>query len=158
MSLSILAATVALFAPLDGEVPIVFTTETGAEVQAYRGTLEVPEHRADAASRMITLSYVRFPATTAAPGDPIVYLAGGPGGSGSRTAAGRRFPLFMAMRAHGDVIGFVMRDESKLKHAGHAAALLAQSLVQFGLHLLGRSLEMQLVFDGGDFLERLLHG
>ena len=95
--------------PGPGETAIEFTAESGETVAAYRGALEVPEHRANPAGRMITLSYVRFPATTDTPGDPIVYLAGGPGGSGSGTAAGRRFPLFMAMREHGDVIAFDQR-------------------------------------------------
>ena len=95
--------------PHPGETAIEFTAESGETVAAYRGALEVPEHRTNPESRMITLSYVRFPATTQTPGDPIVYLAGGPGGSGSGTAAGRRFPLFMAMRQHGDVIAFDQR-------------------------------------------------
>lgn len=95
--------------PHPGETAIEFTAESGETVEAYRGALEVPEHRANPESRMITLSYVRFPATADTPGDPIIYLAGGPGGSGSGTAAGRRFPLFMAMRAHGDVIAFDQR-------------------------------------------------
>lgn len=105
---AILSASLAA-QPQPGETAIEFTAESGESVAAYRGALEVPEHRADPASRMITLSYVRFPATTPTPGDPVVYLAGGPGGSGSGTAAGRRFPLFMAMREHGDVIAFDQR-------------------------------------------------
>ncbi len=95
--------------PHAGETAIEFTAESGETVAAYRGALEVPEHRANPESRRITLSYVRFPAMTGTLGDPIVYLAGGPGGSGSGTAAGRRFPLFMAMRQHGDVIAFDQR-------------------------------------------------
>ena len=95
--------------PLPGEAAITFTAESGDEVAAYRGELQVREHRAASDSRMIELSYVRFPATTETPGDPIVYLAGGPGGSGSGAAEGRRFELFMAMRAHGDVIAFDQR-------------------------------------------------
>jgi pimeloyl-ACP methyl ester carboxylesterase len=105
---AILAASIAAL-PGPGETPIEFSAESGETVAAYRGVLEVSEHRADPASRMITLSYVRFPATTDTPGDPIVYLSGGPGGSGSGTATGRRFPLFMAMRQHGDVIAFDQR-------------------------------------------------
>ena len=94
------AALMAQTAP--GETAITFTAESGEQVEAYRGAFEVAEHRADPESRTITLSYVRFPATADAPGDPIVYLAGGPGGSGSGTARGRRFALFQAMRAHGE--------------------------------------------------------
>ena len=91
------------------EEPITFEASSGNTVDAFRGTLTVPENRADPGSRTITLSYIRFPATTDAPGSPIIYLAGGPGGSGSGTAAGPRFPLFMAMRRHGDVIAFDQR-------------------------------------------------
>lgn len=91
------------------ETPFTFTAESGETTGALRGDLQVSEDWSDPDSRMITLSYVRFPATTDNPGDPIIYLAGGPGGSGSGTAQGRRFPLFMAMRAHGDVIAFDQR-------------------------------------------------
>lgn len=69
----------------------------------------VRENRSDPASQTLTLSNVRFPATGENPGAPIVYLAGGPGGSGAATAKGRRFPLFMAMREFGDVIAFDQR-------------------------------------------------
>jgi pimeloyl-ACP methyl ester carboxylesterase len=60
-------------------------------------------------SRMIDIHYLRFPATGARPGAPIVYLAGGPGGSGVGAASGERFPMFMAMRQHGDVIAYEQR-------------------------------------------------
>lgn len=93
----------------EGEAAFTFTAQSGDNVEAFRGELQVPENRADPDSRMITLSYVRFPATGETSGPPIVYLAGGPGGSGSGTARGRRFPLFMAMRQHADVIAFDQR-------------------------------------------------
>lgn len=91
------------------ETAIVFAAQSGDTADAFRGEFQVPENRADPDSRMITISYVRYPATGDASGPPIVYLAGGPGGSGSGTAQGRRFPLFMAMRQHGDVIAFDQR-------------------------------------------------
>jgi pimeloyl-ACP methyl ester carboxylesterase len=91
------------------EEPVRFEAEGGETVDAFHGTLTVPENRADPAAREITLHYIRFPATTDRPGAPIVYLAGGPGGSGIETAKGRRFPLFMAMRAFGDVIALDQR-------------------------------------------------
>ncbi len=93
----------------DGETAIVFEAQSGESVSAFQGSFQVPEYRADPDSRMITLGYIRFPATTPTPGSPIVYLAGGPGGSGTGTAEHRRFPLFMAMRQHGDVIAFDQR-------------------------------------------------
>lgn len=92
-----------------GEQPVTFTPAAGEAVQALRGQFSVPSnwHRPDGAH--LQLAYVRFPATGANPGSPIVYLAGGPGGSGIDTARGPRFPLFMAMREFGDVIAFDQR-------------------------------------------------
>lgn len=95
--------------PRAGETPIVFETNSGDRVDAYSGTLQVKENHDDPSSRMLTLHYVRFPANGEAPGSPIVYLAGGPGGSGIATAKWRRFPLFMAMREFGDVIALDQR-------------------------------------------------
>jgi pimeloyl-ACP methyl ester carboxylesterase len=91
------------------EEAIAFEARSGETVEAYRGSLSVPMNRSDPASVMIELAYVRFPATTDTPGNPIIYLSGGPGGSGIGTAKGERFPLFMAMRQHGDVIAFDQR-------------------------------------------------
>lgn len=92
-----------------GEEAITFEARSGEAVEAYRGSLSVPMNRSDPDSAMIKLAYVRFPATTDTPGHPIIYLSGGPGGSGIGTATGERFPLFMAMRQHGDVIAFDQR-------------------------------------------------
>ena len=88
------------------EAPVTFEAASGESVDAFEGAFSVPENRANPQSRMLTLRYVRFPATGDASGTPIVYLAGGPGGSGIQTAKGRRFPLFMDMREFGDVIAF----------------------------------------------------
>ncbi|ATQ44896.1 alpha/beta fold hydrolase [Caulobacter mirabilis] len=92
-----------------GTEPIRFKGPNDQTVDAERGSFEVPEDRRDPASRRIKLSYVRFRSTAARPGPPIVYLAGGPGGSGSRTASGPRFPIFMALREVADVIAFDQR-------------------------------------------------
>lgn len=97
----------------DGEKAITFTSESGDEVAAFEGTFTVPENRDDPESRPLTLTYLRFPATEEKNGPPIVYLAGGPGGSGIDAAGGRRFPLFMAMREFGDVIAFDQRGTGK---------------------------------------------
>jgi len=91
------------------ETPIMFETRSGESVAAFEGSFIVPENRTNAASRMLTLKYVRFPATADVDGPPIIYLAGGPGGSGIQTAKRQRFPLFMSMRAFGDVIAFDQR-------------------------------------------------
>jgi len=92
-----------------GETAIAFVSESGDTVDAFEGHLFVPENRNDTDSREITLKYVRFPATGDTPGAPIIYLSGGPGGSGIQAAKYQRFPLFMAMREFGDVIAFDQR-------------------------------------------------
>ena len=89
---------------------IEFESEDGQVVDAELGRIEVPARHDDPDDdNRLTLSFVRFPATTANPGPPIVYLAGGPGGSGIRTAKGRRFSLFMDLRQFGDVIALDQR-------------------------------------------------
>ena len=86
-----------------------FTANDGTIVNAERGVVEVPEHRGQPDSGTISLTFVRFPSTSSSPGDLVVYLAGGPGGSGVETAKGARFPLFMAMREVADVIALDQR-------------------------------------------------
>jgi pimeloyl-ACP methyl ester carboxylesterase len=90
-------------------IPYEFKPRNGDPVPAEQGTFTVPERRADPASRRIKLTFVRFPASGTSKGPPIIYLAGGPGGSGIGTARGPRFPIFMAMREFGDVIAFDQR-------------------------------------------------
>ena len=92
-----------------GEELITFEANSGETTSAYAGTFSVPEYRGDLSSKSISLRYVRFPSTAEKPGHPIVYLSGGPGGSGISTAKWRRFPLFLAMTAHADVIALDQR-------------------------------------------------
>src|SRR5262245_1842926 len=87
----------------------VFEAGGGAKVDAELGRLTVPENRRNPRSRLIEVAFVRFKSTAQNPGPPIIYLAGGPGGSGIATARGSRFPLFMAMREIGDVIAIDQR-------------------------------------------------
>ena len=89
--------------------PYVFTAQNGTKVDAEKGTFEVPENRRDPNSRRIKISFVRFKSTSATPGDPIVYLAGGPGGPGTLSLMGGRFPLTMALREVADVIAYDQR-------------------------------------------------
>jgi len=89
--------------------PFRYKSGDGQEVDAERGYFEVPEDRRIPGSRRIRIGYVRFASTAKNPGPPIIYLAGGPGGSGVRTAMGPRFPIFMALRAVADVIALDQR-------------------------------------------------
>ena len=91
------------------EKAIIFKTNDGQEADAFEGFIMVAENRNNAKSRKIRINYVRFPAADTTTGSPIIYLAGGPGGSGIGTAKWRRFPLFLAFREHSDVIALDQR-------------------------------------------------
>ena len=91
------------------EEPYLFESNGGVSTDALRGSFTVKENRSDPNSRDITLQYVKFPTTNPNPGSPIVYLAGGPGGSGVGTARRQRYPLFQALREVADVIAFDQR-------------------------------------------------
>jgi pimeloyl-ACP methyl ester carboxylesterase len=82
---------------------------SGQRLTVDFGTLRVPENRDNPASRTLELRFVRLKSTSPNPGSPIVYLAGGPGGSGIGTARGNRARLFLAMRQIADVIAFDQR-------------------------------------------------
>jgi pimeloyl-ACP methyl ester carboxylesterase len=109
LTLSAGAAFAAPPAPALTLEPYVFTARDGTKIDAEKGTFEVPENRSDPASRKIKISFVRFKATSPAPGDPVVYLAGGPGAPGTLSLTGGRFPLAMALRQVGDVIAYDQR-------------------------------------------------
>jgi pimeloyl-ACP methyl ester carboxylesterase len=101
------------------EKAIIFKTMDNKTTDAFEGYIEVPENRNKTNSRLIPVKYVRFPATGNKSGSPIVYLSGGPGGSGIDTAKypNFRFPLFMAMREFGDVIALDQRGTGSSKTA-----------------------------------------
>jgi prolyl oligopeptidase len=88
--------------------PYLFRSASGS-VEAELGRLSLPESRRTATSRNIELAFVRFPSTAKKPGPPIVFLAGGPGGSGIEAAKGPLFALFQSLRAVGDVIALDQR-------------------------------------------------
>ncbi|MEW5918432.1 MAG: alpha/beta hydrolase [Gemmatimonadota bacterium] len=89
--------------------PEQFQPNFSAAVLAELGEFAVPENRAKRSGRSITLRFVRFASRNPKPGPPIVYLAGGPGGSGTAAAAGPRWPIFDALREVADVIAFDQR-------------------------------------------------
>jgi pimeloyl-ACP methyl ester carboxylesterase len=96
--------------------PLMFRLADGTELESDRGTFTVPENRNDPASRRIEIGFVRFRSTNPNPGAPIVYLAGGPGGSGVGAANGPRQPIFLALRAVADVIALDQRGVGMSNH------------------------------------------
>ena len=84
--------------------PYSFRLRDNTELAVERGRMMVPEDRNDPRSRRIEIGFLRLRSTAARPGNPIVYLAGGPGGSGVFTARGPRQPIFLALREVADVI------------------------------------------------------
>jgi pimeloyl-ACP methyl ester carboxylesterase len=108
-------------APAAAESPLkveatTFKLADGTELPVERGTFSVPEDRGDPRSRRIDIGFIRFKSTNARPGAPIVYLAGGPGGSGVATARGPRQPVFLALRAVADVIALDQRGVGLSNH------------------------------------------
>lgn len=101
--------------PLKTE-PTTFKLADGTELPVERGSFSVPEDRGDPRSRSIDIGFIRFKSTAARPGAPIVYLAGGPGGSGVGTAQGPRQPIFLALRAVADVIALDQRGVGLSNH------------------------------------------
>jgi pimeloyl-ACP methyl ester carboxylesterase/catechol 2,3-dioxygenase-like lactoylglutathione lyase family enzyme len=89
--------------------PYTLHAGDGRAIEAELGHLTVPENRQQAGGRTVQLALLRFASTAIRPGPPIVYLAGGPGGSGIADAAGNRLPLFMALRQVADVIALDQR-------------------------------------------------
>jgi pimeloyl-ACP methyl ester carboxylesterase len=85
-------------------------TRDGAKAQVERGEIIVPENRAHPHGKQIKLGFVRFAALHPTGLPPIVYLAGGPGGSGVDAARQpARFAIFQALRETTDVIAFDQR-------------------------------------------------
>lgn len=84
--------------------PYRLATDEGP-IDAQLGRLRVPERRGDPDARQITIAFARIPSTSANPGPPVIYLDGGPGGSGIGAARIPAFAsLFRALRASSDVI------------------------------------------------------
>src|SRR6266498_5308659 len=89
--------------------PYLFESAGKQKVQAELGRLLVPEKHSNPSGKQIELALVRLKSTSTDPGPPIVYLAGGPGGSGIALARGPRFPVFQSLRDAGDVIALDQR-------------------------------------------------
>lgn len=84
--------------------PFTLATRGHGEVPAELGSVNVPRHHEDPTGPSMVLRFVRLKAVGVATAPPVVYLAGGPGGSGIDAARGVRWPVFDAVRQHADVI------------------------------------------------------
>ena len=108
-------ALVLLLAPLPIRAavevaPYELVALDGSKAQVERGEITVPENRASQNGRKIKLGFVRFPALHPTTLPPIVYLAGGPGGSGVDAARlPARFAIFQALRELTSVIALDQR-------------------------------------------------
>src|SRR6218665_1746120 len=111
-----LPAAPALAQPALRLEPPNFRLADGTTLAAEGGRFSVPEDRSDPASRRIEIGFVRLRSTNPHPGAPIVYLAGGPGGSATGTAQGPRQPIFLALRQVADVILFDQRGTGLSNH------------------------------------------
>ncbi|MDO3388066.1 alpha/beta fold hydrolase [Gilvimarinus sp. SDUM040013] len=89
--------------------PHTLTGPNGEQVPAELGYIETPQIRGKADSGTLELGFVRLKSQAQNPGNPIVYLAGGPGGSATWTASHQRHPMFVALTEFADVIIFDQR-------------------------------------------------
>jgi pimeloyl-ACP methyl ester carboxylesterase len=86
-----------------------FDAPTAGRVTAERGWLDVPVHHDRGDTGRIRIPVVRLKSTNAAPGPPIVFLAGGPGNAGTRLLTGPLYPHAARLAASADVIAFDQR-------------------------------------------------
>lgn len=97
--------------------PYAFRLNDGTTIPAERGRMMVPEDRHDPRSRRIEIGFIRLRSTSRTPGNPLVYLAGGPGGSGVGAASSQaRQALFLKLREAGDVIALDQRGTGWSNH------------------------------------------
>ena len=85
--------------PRDGSPPVA----------AELGWLTVPENHARPSGPAIELAFLRIRTAAPRPGAPVVWLAGGPGGSGTLDAEGPILPLFLEIAQSADVIALDQR-------------------------------------------------
>jgi pimeloyl-ACP methyl ester carboxylesterase len=89
--------------------PYTLETVDGRKIPSQLGRLVVPERHGQRAGGQIELALLRIRSTAVSPGPPIVYLAGGPGGSGIALARGPRASVIVALREVADVIALDQR-------------------------------------------------
>jgi pimeloyl-ACP methyl ester carboxylesterase len=88
--------------------PGTFDTQ-GESYDAVFGIVWVPMNRNDPESPTIRLQFVRILSRAETPLAPIVYLAGGPGGSGTGTLRSERFNALLPLLEVADIVGFDQR-------------------------------------------------
>ena len=84
--------------------PFKLTLINDFTIQAEKGILVVPENHTKPNQNKIELAIVRLKSTSVTPGYPIVYLAGGPGGSGIASLRSPRYAIFKELQKTADVI------------------------------------------------------
>jgi pimeloyl-ACP methyl ester carboxylesterase len=84
--------------------PYNFISRKNDSIPAELFTLRVPLDRSFKVADSIEIKFVRLKSLNPNPGTPIIYLAGGPGGSGIEAAKGGRFAIFNKLREVSDII------------------------------------------------------
>ena len=121
------AASAAMAQPPSSTIrfePFELNTASRGKTASELGRFTVPEDRTQEGGRTIELAFARLKSTSTAPGSPIVYLDGGPGGSGVGAA---RVPgldqLFEGLRVVGDVLLLSQRGTGlSVPHLGCASS------------------------------------
>jgi pimeloyl-ACP methyl ester carboxylesterase/cytochrome c-type biogenesis protein CcmH/NrfG len=89
--------------------PSRFQSFDGETIECEQGRLLVPERRAAKSGRLIELAFLRIKSTAREPQAPVVFLAGGPGGSGIQT--GRLADYFQAVKALREFADVILLDQ-----------------------------------------------
>jgi pimeloyl-ACP methyl ester carboxylesterase/cytochrome c-type biogenesis protein CcmH/NrfG len=89
--------------------PSQFQSFDGEVIECEQGRLLVPERRAAKPGRLIELAFLRIKSTAREPQAPVIFLAGGPGGSGIQT--GRLADYFQAVKAIRAVADVILLDQ-----------------------------------------------
>lgn len=84
--------------------PYTLNGPDGQSIEGELGYIQVPANRSKKSAAMLELGFLKLKSQSVNPGNPIVYLSGGPGGSGISTAQYQRYPMFVALTQFADVI------------------------------------------------------
>lgn len=80
-----------LYAQQLKSTPATFASESGKEVTAEIGTIQVPENRKDPNASIIPIHFIKLKSSNPTPNSPIFYLEGGPGSSCTWQASNPRY-------------------------------------------------------------------